>query len=93
MPATVVASQLVPAQGQEAITIMDDFGTPYQLYVRVSEDASTRAQLISEALAQQTANEAALKSYAATHNIDLSAQLAAGAAAKAAYAPAPAPAA
>ena len=84
MPAVVTNSQLIPAQGQEVIFIYDDFGTPYQLYVRVGADSSSRAQLIADALAQQTANETALKTYAAQHNIDLTAQLTAGAAIRAA---------
>ena len=84
MPAVAVSSQLVPAQGQEVITIMDDFATPFQLYVQVAGDPAQRAQLITGALAQQTANETALKTYASTHNIDLTAQLAAGATVRAA---------
>jgi uncharacterized protein YjfI (DUF2170 family) len=83
MAAEIVNSGILPAQGQERIVIMDDYGSDLQLYVSVS-DAANRQTLIDAAIAQQSANQTALEAYAAAHNIDLSAAKAAGEAKKAA---------
>lgn len=77
MPAEIIGSRVLPAQGQEVITIMDDYGTEFTLNVSVN-DSANRQSHIDTALAQQTANEAALEAYAGAHGIDLSAQKAAG---------------
>ena len=81
MPADVISSTLLPAQGRELITIMDDYGTEFQLYVSVS-DSANRQSYIDAALAQQSANQAALEAYAAQHGHDLSIQKAQGMAKK-----------
>ena len=82
MPADVVSSHLIAMQGQEIVHIMDDYGTDYYLTIPVT-DSANRQTRINAALAQQSANQAALEAYAAAHGIDLSAQKAAGLAKKA----------
>jgi Bacterial Ig-like domain (group 3) len=77
MPADIVGDRLLPAKGQELITIMDDYGTAFQLYVMVT-DSANRQTNITNALTQQSGNQAALESYATTHGIDLTAEKAAG---------------
>lgn len=83
MPADVVCSKIMPANGQEVIDIMDDYGTEYWLHISVS-DSANRQTRITAALTQQSANQAALEAYAAAHNIDLTVLKAAGEAKKAA---------
>lgn len=84
MSAEILTTRLIPEQGNEEIIIMDDYGTEYRLYVPVTDPANRQSR-IDGALAKQSANQAALESYAAAHSIDLSAQRAVGAAKKAAY--------
>jgi Cft2 family RNA processing exonuclease len=85
MAAEVVKSQLIAALGREVITILDDYGTEFQLQVPVTVDAATRQSRIDAAVAQQSANEARLVAYSKTHDLDLSAQFAAGQAKKKNY--------
>jgi hypothetical protein len=83
MPAEIIHTRIIPEEGREVIGIMDDYGTPFQLYVAVS-DAANRQLHIDAALSQQSANEAALEAYAGAHGIDLTKQKKAGLAKKAA---------
>lgn len=78
----LVNSRIIPEQGREEITLMDDYGTGLQVYVLVT-DAANRQRHIDGATATMNANQTAMEAYAATHSIDLSAQLAAGLAKKA----------
>jgi hypothetical protein len=77
MSAEIVNSRVVPAQGQEVILIVDDYGTEFTLQVPVTDPANRQTR-IDAAVAQQSANQAALEAYALAHGIDLSAQKAAG---------------
>lgn len=77
----VVKTQLIPGQGREEITVMDDYGTAHIVYVAVG-NAKNRDALVAAAVAQQTENETALEAYATAHKIDLSAKKAAGLAKK-----------
>jgi hypothetical protein len=81
MSAEVTNSRILPAQAQEVILIVDDYGTEYTLQIPVT-DSANRQTRIDAAVAQQSANQAALEAYASTHGIDLSAQKAAGIAKK-----------
>jgi len=82
MPSEVVKNRIVTEQGREIVTVMDDYGTELHIYIPVADTAFRQAR-IDAAIAQQTANTAALESYASTHSIDLSEQRAAGLAKKA----------
>jgi hypothetical protein len=82
MPASTTSSQIIPALGMEKVSVMDDYGTEFHLYIRVG-DSANRLQSIAATLAQQSANETVLESYAATTGSDLSALKAAGLAKKA----------
>jgi hypothetical protein len=81
MPAEVINNRVLPAQAQEVILIMDDFGTAFSLQIPVS-DSANRQTRIDAAVLQQSANQAQLEAYATAHGIDLSAQKAAGIASK-----------
>jgi hypothetical protein len=81
MPAETILTRLMPAEAQEAILIMDDYGTEFNLSIPIS-DSANRQTRIDAAIAQQSANQAALEAYAVAHGIDLSAQKAAGIAKK-----------
>jgi hypothetical protein len=81
MPAEVVDNRVLPAEAQEVLLIMDDFGTAFSLQIPVS-DSANRQTRIDAAVAQQSANQAALEAYASAHGIDLSAQKADGIAKK-----------
>jgi hypothetical protein len=81
MPAEVITNRVLPAQAQEVILIVDDYGTEFSLNVPIS-DSANRQTRIDAAVAQQSANQTALEAYATAHGIDLTAQKAAGTAKK-----------
>jgi hypothetical protein len=82
MPAEITHNKILPSLGQEVITITDDFGTDFLLHVPVS-DTAHRQTRIDSAIAQQSANQAAIESYASTNKIDLTKEKTAGMAKKA----------
>lgn len=81
---TIVQTRLLPDQGQETVTLMDDYGTECQVYISIY-DAANRSAYISTATSQLNDRQTTLENYAVAHNLDLTALRAAGAAKKAAY--------
>jgi hypothetical protein len=81
MAAEVVSTRIIPAKGQEVLTIMDDYGTELLLHIPVSDSAQRQGR-IDAAVALLSSNQTALEAYAATHAISLATERAAGRAKK-----------
>jgi hypothetical protein len=77
----IVNNKIITAQGRELVTLMDDYGTESHVYILVTDPAN-RQRYIDAATATLDSNQTAMEAYAKTHNIDLTAQKAAGAAKK-----------
>ena len=81
--AQLIRGTMLLAQHQEQLLFADCFGKTQMVYLGLLA-GPTRADKIASTVASMTAAEDSIKAYAATNNIDITADLAAGAAAIAA---------
>jgi hypothetical protein len=82
MPIDIVSQSMMVPEKCEQITLMDDYGAQFHLYIPVSTAAADRATQIQNAIAGMQANQTAMEAVAIANGYDINGQKTAGIARK-----------